>query len=161
MTARVIADGGKTLIRWAEEHLDRAKFRRDAVTIGVERDGIIRAVAVYDTFSTTGCLVHLVSDGSKKWMTREFLTAGFAYPFITCNFPGITTLVSENNAEALRLNTHLGWRQLGRLEEDGHDGEANIVMRMLRRECRWIPQTFRRLDASASSARPQALPPAG
>lgn len=130
------------MIRWAEARLEGAQFRDDAVAIGNERNGRLCAVVVFDTFSTTSCLVHLVSDGSKKWMTRDFIRAGFAYPFIQCGYRRIATLVSANNEAALKLNQHFGWVIEGRMREDGLHGEDNIVMGMLRRECRYVPQTF-------------------
>lgn len=135
-------NGGKRLVQWAEERLDRARFREDAVTIGVTRGGEVAAVAVYDTFTTTSCMVHLVSDGSKRWMTREFLRAGFSYPFIQCGFRNIFSIVSEHNEAALKLDFHLGWEKLAVLPEDGLDGEDNFLLHMSRRKCRWIPQTF-------------------
>ncbi|RAV68078.1 hypothetical protein, partial [Aerococcus mictus] len=84
MSFKVVYDCQAAMIRWAEARLAGAQFRNDAVAIGNEKAGKYRAVVVFDTFTTTSCLVHLVSDGSKKWMTREFITAGFAYPFIQC-----------------------------------------------------------------------------
>ena len=142
MTFKVTYDLPKSKIRWASERLAGAEFRDDAVAIGNERNGDLCAVAVFDTFTPTSCQVSLVSDGSKRWMTREFIAAGFAYPFITCGFPNIYALVSEHNEAALKLNLHFGWKEIVRLDEDGLHGETNILLRMKRRECRWLPASF-------------------
>lgn len=142
MAFKVVTDCQPAMIRWAEKRLEGAKFRDDARAIGNERDGRLCAVSIYDTFTTTSCLVHLVSDGSKKWMTREFIVAGFAYPFVTCGFSRISAVVSVNNAEALRLNLHFGWVKEGVLREDGEDFSDNILLGMLRRECRWLPSSL-------------------
>ncbi|EHK57743.1 hypothetical protein [Allomesorhizobium alhagi] len=130
------------LIAWAESRVANSRFRDDARAIGHERAGELRGVVVFDTFTTTTCLVHLASDGSKRWMTREFITRVFAYPFIQCKFPRITCGIPETNAESLRLTRHMGWVEEGRLREDSEDGSDTIIFGMLRRECRWLPATI-------------------
>ncbi|HTN66399.1 MAG TPA: N-acetyltransferase, partial [Burkholderiaceae bacterium] len=76
MAARLIYGDEPRLLPWAAERIGIASFRRDAYTIGLERDGVLAAVAVYDNFSEGDCNVHLASDGSKRWMSKEFLLAG-------------------------------------------------------------------------------------
>src|SRR5574342_484831 len=104
MSGRLIYGEEDRLIPWALERIGIDCFRDDAKTIGLERDGSIAAVAVYDCFSAVECNVHLASDGTRRWLNRAFLVTGFAYPFIQCGFDSITGLVPADNHDALRFD---------------------------------------------------------
>lgn len=78
------------LLPWAQERLHHICFRPDAKAIGVELGGVIRAVTVYDTFSTNDCLVHVASDQSRRWVSREYCVRAMAYPFLQCGLRRIS-----------------------------------------------------------------------
>ncbi|QQE35008.1 GNAT family N-acetyltransferase [Agrobacterium tumefaciens] len=118
------------------------KFRDDASAIGVRSDEGLHGVVVFDSFTTTGCWVSVVSDGGRKWITRELIIRVFAYPFIQLDYPRLNSFVSVNNADAIRFNEHFGFQREGVLREAGESGEDLIVYGMLRRECRWLPERF-------------------
>lgn len=118
------------------------KFRDDAAAIGVRSDEALHGVVVFDSFTTTGCWVSVVSDGGRKWITRELIIRVFAYPFIQLDYPRLNSFVSVNNADAIRFNEHFGFQREGVLREAGEHGEDLIVYGMLRRECRWLPERF-------------------
>lgn len=127
------------LIPWAEERCpDRPRFRSDAHAIAIERDEEIAAVCVFDTFSENDCLVALASDGSRRWMTREFAVRCMAYPFIQLGLARISCLVSASNYASLRYTQHFGWKREGIMREAGLHGEDLILFGMLSRECRWL-----------------------
>lgn len=143
MTSRYIYDRHDELVAWAEERIPGQHFRDDAVAIGHERDGCIVGVVVYDTFTPGSCCIGLASDGSKRWMTREFAMRAMAYPFVQCGFRRITAFVSERNEASLRFTRGTGWTQEGVLREAGPDREDMICFGMLRRECKWLPMNLR------------------
>ncbi len=118
------------------------KFRDDAKAMGVRSDGALHGVVVFDSFTNTGCWVSVVSDGGRKWITRELIIRVFAYPFIQLGYPRLNSFVSVNNADAIRFNEHFGFQREGVLREAGENGEDLIVYGMLRRECRWLPERF-------------------
>lgn len=143
MSARLIYCEDNRCLPWAAEKIGIAKFRSDAKTIGLERDGELVAVSIYDTFSTTECNVHLASDGSKLWLNKEFLIAGFAYPFRQCGFESITGIVPADNEDALRFNRHIGWNDVGVRHRAAPGGKDIIIMEMLRSDCRFLPEEWR------------------
>ena len=53
-----------------------------AQAIGLQKDGELIAGAVYEGFNGHNVWVHLAGTPGRRWMTRQFLYAGFAYPFI-------------------------------------------------------------------------------
>lgn len=128
------------LLPWAAEKIGLGEFRRDAYCIGLEKDGNIVAVAVYDTFSAVECNVHLASDGSKNWLNREFIVHAFAYPFIQCGFLSITGVVPADNKAALRFNEHIGWTRCGYRRKAMPDGGDIVIMEMMREDCKWLPK---------------------
>ena len=129
------------MLTWATDR-GGIKFRGDAVAIGLRSDQGLHGVIVFDSFTTTGCWVSVVSDGGRKWITRELIIKVFAYPFIQLGYPRLNSFVSVNNADAIRFNEHFGFQREGILREAGEHGEDLIVYGMLRRECRWLPERF-------------------
>jgi RimJ/RimL family protein N-acetyltransferase len=135
---KLIYGEDERLLPWATERVGLDGFRSDARTIGYERDGELCAVAVFDGFSSVDCNIHIASDGSRRWLTREFLTAAFSYPFIQCGLRRVTGLVPAKNADALRFDQHLGFRREGYHHKAASNGGDLISLGMLREHCRFI-----------------------
>lgn len=135
----VLIDDQPALIAWAQQQLG-LRFFDDARAIGWGTPDDIRAVAIYERWSGNDCVVHLVSDRRPGWLSRRFLAAGFAYPFVQAGLRRITGLVPASNERALRLNQHFGYRQEGRLRHAADDGGDLIIMGMLREDCPYISQ---------------------
>ena len=130
------------MIAWAQERTPGGTFRDDARAIGSERDGELEAVVVFDTFGPRDCHMSVAADYSRPWLTREFMRHVAAFPFITCGFPRISTIVSERNERAIRFNEHMGLKLEGRKRKAGVDGEDWLLYGLLREECRWLPKTL-------------------
>lgn len=137
---RLVYGEDERLLEWAVQRIGLHAFRPDAVAIGLENDGEVRAVCVFDGFSTVDCNMHIASDGSGRWLTRSFLTACFAYPFLQCKLRRVTGLVPARNAAALRFDEGLGFRREGYHRNANPEGGDLISMGMLREHCRFIPQ---------------------
>lgn len=133
----LIYEQDKALVEWAEARIG-VPFRTDARTIGYARDGELIAVVVYDGFSRNDVNMHIASDGTGHWLTREFLTAAFAYPFLQCGLRRVTGLVPAKNRDALRFDQHLGFRREGYHHKAANDGGDLISLGMLREHCRFI-----------------------
>lgn len=139
---RVIYGQDETLIPWASQRIGLDSFRPDAKAIGQERDGEVVAVVVFDGFSDVDCCMHIASDGSRKWLTRELLTRAFAYPFIQLGLRRVTGLVPADNADALRFDEHLGFVREGYHPNATKSGDL-ISLGLLRENCRFIPARYR------------------
>lgn len=138
---QVVYENPGQMVQWAET-ISMNHYRDDAKAIGIEDETGYRGVVIFDSHTTTGCWVHVVSDGSRRWITRELIVHSFAYPFIQCGYPRINAFVSVNNPQAVKFNEDFGWTREGVLREAGEAGEDLIVFGMLRRECRWLPERF-------------------
>ncbi|MGL4297333.1 MAG: GNAT family N-acetyltransferase [Aestuariivirga sp.] len=139
MTTTLIYGQEDTLLTWAQEHIG-VTFRPDATTIGLEKDGALVAVVVYDGFSETDCNMHIASDGTRAWMNKALLLAAFAYPFSQLGLLRVTGLVPAHNQAALAFDEHLGFVREGFHPKAGPGGSDLISLGMLRESCRFIPK---------------------
>lgn len=105
--------------------------------IGLERDGDLLAVVVYNLWSGADIAMHVAAMPGRRWMTRGFLRAVFRYPFVQLGCRRVTGYVPASNADALRFDRHLGFVEEGRMREALPNGEDVIVLGLLKRECRW------------------------
>lgn len=144
MTGRLIYDEDDRILPWAAEIIGINRFRSDAKAIGIERDGDLEGCVVFDTFSQDECHMHVASINDGRWMTRGFLRAVFAYPFIQCGFLRVTVPVAETNKKARVFVLNLGFKQEG-YHPYGAKDSAYITHGMLRKDCRFIPENERHM----------------
>lgn len=142
MAPTLIYGNESALLPWAQERLC-VQFRRDAYSIGLEKDGQIVAVVVFDNFSDVDCNIHIASDGTKAWMSKGLLVTTFAYVFLQLGLARVTGLVDAGNADALSFDEHIGFVREGYHPKAGSNGGDMISLGMLRENCRWIPKDQR------------------
>lgn len=106
--------------------------------IGLRKHGCLVAAAVYEGFNGHNLWVHLAGLPDKRWMTRDFLRAGFAYPFDVCGVQRLSGYVDASNAQACRLNEHFGYQEEARLVGAAADGGDVILYVMRRENCRFL-----------------------
>lgn len=137
-------DGQEELLAWAQQVIG-CQFRPDAKAIGWLNGETIRAVTVFDGFSQCDCNMHIASDGTGNWLTKEFLCRSFAYPFIQLGLRRVTGLVPAKNENAVRFDIHLGFEYEGKCRNALPDDDI-IVLGMLREDCRFLPSQYRSTD---------------
>lgn len=139
MATELIYGQEERLIPWALERIGLTSFRRDAYTIGLERDGELVAVVVFDTFSDCECCMHIASDGTGRWMSKSLLVAAFSYPFTQLGLRRVTALVPAHNRKALEFDENLGFVREGYHKNALPNGDM-ISLGLLREKCRFIPK---------------------
>lgn len=137
MTTRLIYGQEDRLLPWACTRIGIPAFRRDAYSLGLERDGEIVAVVVFDCFSETDCNMHIASDGTGRWLNKELLLAAFSYPFGQLGLRRVTGLVPAKNEAALRFDENLGFVREGYHKHALLDDDM-ISLGMLRENCRFF-----------------------
>ncbi len=142
MATRLIYGEEKRLLPWAEARIGAGHFRRDAYTIGLERDEELAAVVVFDNFSAVDCHMHIASDGSGAWMNKSLLLAAFSYPFVQLRLNRVTGVVPAKNSAALSFDENLGFVREGYCPKALPDDDI-IILGMLRETCRFIPKEHR------------------
>ena len=114
--------------------------------IGWERRGELVAGVVYAQWNGPNVVCHIASDGSRRWLTREYLKVMFDYPFSQLGVKRITVCVGEGNSASRRFVEHLGF-ELEAIHQAAHPTGALLTYRMFRESCKWI---------SAASSKPLA-----
>lgn len=113
-------------------------------------DNQIDAVVAYNGFNHRVCSMHVCGDGG-HWIDRQMLRVCFDYAFNHCNCVAVYGQVAANNEKALRLDKHLGFREVFRLQDAVSDGVDLVILEMRRDQCRWLRD--RRLKNGIQSAR--------
>lgn len=125
-------------LEWASGVLDvRFDPAQSTWITRLREDATPRVVVVYTRFSAHNCEMSIATDGDRRWASREFLRACYAYPFEQLKLARITGVVEEDNTRALTMNRKLGHIEEGRLKS-WFGTKDGIVFRMCRNECRWI-----------------------
>jgi RimJ/RimL family protein N-acetyltransferase len=137
----ISTDNQEKLLSWAKQVIGFG-FREGAKAIARIEGDNIRAVVVYDNFTSCDCSMHIASDQTAHWMTRELMLEAFRYPFITCNLRRVTGLVPGKNKKALRFDQKLGFKYEGTMRNALIDDDI-VFLGMLRSECRLIPKEHR------------------
>lgn len=97
----------------------------------------IQAVAVFDSWTVDACSVHLAIDN--PFVIRAGFLAEIAnFLFLTGDRKRILGLVPSNNEKAIRLDLHIGFREVARIPDAFAEGVDYIVMRMDKKDCRWL-----------------------
>ena len=106
--------------------------------LGLEQDGELVAGVLYEGFNGTNVWMHVAGAPGRRWMTRELLRYAFHYPFNEMGVARISGYVDAANADARRLNEHLGFQQEAVLQGAAADGGDVILYVMWREQCRFL-----------------------
>jgi RimJ/RimL family protein N-acetyltransferase len=110
----------------------------DMQAIGLARDGKLVAGAVYEGFNGVNMWVHVAGLPGRSWLNREFLKAGFRYPFIQCGVKRLSGYVNASNTDARRFDEHVGFKEEARLRGAAPDGGDVIIYVMRKEDCRFL-----------------------
>ncbi len=128
---------GKGVVEWvAAQTNEFGNFGTD-VGIGWERHGKIVAGVAYANWNGVAVECHIASDGSKRWLTREYLRIMFDYAFCQLGANRITVCVGQGNADSNRFVKHLGFELECQLAE-AHPTGALLIYRLFRKDCRFL-----------------------
>lgn len=122
---------------WVAEKTGGTYSPGSASVIGLEKDGELVAGVMFENYNGNSVQMHVASDGSKRWMTKEFLRAAFWYPFEQLKVKKIIGLVDSTNLPAQRFDEHLGFRRECTIADAGKV-EDMIVYSMTREQCKYL-----------------------
>lgn len=104
--------------------------------VAVRKDTRV-AAAVFDSWSPNSCLAHLIIQDPFV-LRHGFLHEAFKFVFLTKGRGLMTGLTPANNLKALKLNRHIGFREVCRIPDGHKPGIDSVLQIMTRDECRWI-----------------------
>ncbi len=101
-----------------------------------DRTGELIGVVAYLGFNGATCTIACAGDGN--WLSKSYLEAIFAYPFITCKLAYMFAFVAENNPRSWRLVRHIGFEHLDVIKQGWDERTGLFVMGLSRDRCRWL-----------------------
>jgi len=136
---------GKHVVEWVAKQTAEFGNFGAAVGIGLQKwtpksggHWVMIAGVVYNEFNGVNICAHIASDGSKRWMTREFLWTIFDYPFNQAKAKRLTVMIGQGNKDSIRLVEHFGF-QFETFLKDAHP-TGNILVYYMRKPHaqRWL-----------------------
>ena len=98
------------------------------------------AIAVFNNWTYSAVQIHLWIDNPMV-LRHGFLQEIYNYTFNTGARDSLVGMVPEFNEEALKLNAHIGLKEVGRIPNAYRDDEAYVIMQGTREDlARWEPQ---------------------
>ncbi len=97
----------------------------------------LAAGVVYDQYNGANICMHVVSDGSKSWLRREYLWFCFYYPFVQLGVRRVTGAVPQSNMDAIKFDLHLGFEYETSLRKAHPDGDLLLFV-MWKEHCKWL-----------------------
>lgn len=128
---------GQQVVEWVAKRTNEFGNFGCAQGIGWESRGSLVAGVAYCEWNGVNVVCHIASDGSKRWLNREYLWTIFDYPFNQLVARRITVCVGEGNAGSRRFVEHLGFVLEARLEKAHPTGDV-LVYRLRKPECHWL-----------------------
>lgn len=134
---------GSAVVDWVAKRTNEygsftgAQGSNTAQGLGWVRNGQIVAGVVYAEWNGPNVVCHIASDGSRRWLTREFLWTIFDYPFNQLECRRITVCVGEGNSNSRRFVEHLGFELETTLRAAHPTGDL-LVYSMFSESCKWI-----------------------
>jgi RimJ/RimL family protein N-acetyltransferase len=138
---------GSPVVDWIAKRTNEYGNFGAAQGIGWLKDGEIVAGVAYAEFNGPNVVCHIASDGSRRWLTREYLWTIFDYPFNQMGADRITVCVGQKNADSNRFVKHLGF-ELECTLEGAHPTGDLLVYRMFRHQCRFLQVTHEQKRAA-------------
>lgn len=111
--------------------------------------GNLVAGVAYANWNGVNIEAHIASDGSKRWLTREYLWTIFDYPFRQLKVKRITLCIGEGNKDSRRFAEHLGFERETTLVAAHPTGDL-LIYRMTKDMCRWTRAEFYKQYALAA-----------
>lgn len=105
--------------------------------IGLERDGKMVAGVLYEGYTHHNIWMHVAAEPGSHWLTRDFLRAVFAYPFVQLGVDRISGYVDASNTAARRFDEHLGFQEEAVLKGAARDGGDVILYVLWKKDCRY------------------------
>lgn len=126
---------------WAEKAL-KANFS-DSAFLGVEKDGEIVAVIVYNNFRYPDIQMNIASS-SPKWASRQTLKSIFLYPFAQLGCKRVTAITADTNQPVRAFLCRLGFKEEGHHPDLFAEGGAVSYGLLANDAKRWIePEEYR------------------
>jgi RimJ/RimL family protein N-acetyltransferase len=102
---------------------------------------------IFTNYTTESIAIHSAG-WSPRWINRDMLFVTFDYPFNQLGVNRVFGYVPEDNFHAIRFNEKMGFTHVTRVEGMFKGNIACLLMKLERRECRWLKVRARTLRSN-------------
>lgn len=128
---------GDEVTKWVSEHSEGTFVPGLNPGIGIVTNGEIVGGVAYDGFNGANINIHVASNGSKRWINREFLWFVFYYPFVQLGCKRVTGVVPSYNKAAIDFDEKVGF-ELEATLTNAHPLGDLLIYKMTPDKCRWL-----------------------
>ena len=107
------------------------------------------AACLFEGHNGASIMLHVASDGSRKWLNKEYLCFVFHYPFVQLRVSKIISPVEGSNLSCRSFIEHIGFSLEATLEGAAPNGDL-LIYTMTQKQCRWL--TLRKFNVEAVTA---------
>lgn len=107
--------------------------------------GEIVGVVAFDNWTATSAMGHVAL--AKPIAARPLLDAAFHYFFEEAGRLVMVGMVNAANTKAMRLDKHLGFREVGRIRDGAGKGADMVMMELRKEDCRYLRRQHARRAA--------------
>jgi hypothetical protein len=90
----------------------------------------------YDQWTGSSCTMHVAVD-RPALLTRKFIEAAFAFPFVTVGCDVVIGIVPSVNLKALEFDKRLGFVEHCRIKDAYPDGDM-VLLSLRKEDCKWL-----------------------
>jgi len=131
----IVTDRQEELGRWLMSRLGGTYLVGRGVYIGLERNGLICAVAGFEDYNTASIMGHLAVDGNR--MDLKWIKFCFKYVFDIAKVNKLIGMVSSDNTRAYNMNLKFGYIKEAVIKDACRNGDM-ILMTMTKEQCKYI-----------------------
>lgn len=127
------------VVPWVCKRVGIERWSLDSFTaIGHIKNGELVAGVLYEDCNGANVFCHIAGEG-RGWLSRDFLSIIFDYPFRQLGVKRISGVVASNNEAARKLDEHLGF-ELEAILQDAHPEGDLYLYKMTADTCRWLKE---------------------
>lgn len=120
-----------------------AKFSaKDDVCIARVKDGHLLGGVIFQQYTGSSIELHMAAMDS-SWLSRDYIWAVFAYPFLQLKCRKVFARIKETNERTLAIARRIGFKLEAKLDDAYPDG-ALMLLSLRPEDCRWLQYTPRR-----------------
>lgn len=95
------------------------------------------AACLYEGSNGASIMLHIATDGTRRWMNREYLWFVFYYPYEQLGINKIIAPIESTNPNCAAFTEHIGFTLEATLKGCSLNGDM-LLYTMRKDQCRWL-----------------------
>lgn len=95
------------------------------------------AGCLFENHNGASIVLHIATDGTRRWMNREYLWFVFYFPFVQLGVTKIIAPVESTNTICAKFVEHIGFTLEATLKDAAPKGDL-LIYTMVKDQCKWL-----------------------